>query len=73
MKVISSEIHQLLILLAKRINPSYPNWWSPRDQNGDWLEVGANRCLICNEVYTYEPMTEHVFSHLKKYNLLPFL
>lgn len=73
MKTISPEIHQILILLAKRVNPSYPNWWYPKDQYSEWLETGVIRCLICNKINVYEKMVEHAYFHLKEYGLLAFI
>lgn len=67
---LSDEEHNLLHLLAKRINPNFSDWYSSYGPG----HTEMFQCLICDDVFSLgESMVEHGKQHLILSNLLPFL
>lgn len=58
-------MHETMVLLVRRIrrNDNLNYWYV-------LLPVPNNRCLICEDIFTDNKISEHARVHLKEHNLL---
>lgn len=71
-KVLQKEHHDVLLLLAKRKDPSLSKW---RTATRDDRKLRIWTCCICGESWEAAALSSynHGMKHLKDRNLLPFI
>ena len=72
-RVLTNQEGELLVLLAKRQNPTLTYWASHRDVLGGLLPPFRMVCLICYDICEGSSLNEHGLNHLKEKGLLAFI